>query len=246
MKKLFLYVLLIIAFVCPAFAIIRSPNIDEQIEQQIYANGLGYEQVAIESGVLNAHLTWQGYQEQQAMKYREKYYQLGPSLFTAVNNLYRNAGSSKRIKQVKIYYNGKLIEAYPEAVTKVIQHKKITSEITFKMEYGRSDQEMYVYTFYKQGKQIAKRTYDNYDTLRKAVGKIPDGVALSYDNEGGIEKEVSFKGNKRNGIVKEYDNGDIRCEGTYKDDKRNGEYKIYRKGKLTDVLTYKNGKLNCP
>lgn len=117
MRKILILSALIVISFCPAYALIRSANIDEQIEAQIYANGEGYEQVSIQSGVLKADLTWQGYQEQQAMHGRELYYHLGYSLYRAVNNLYANNGSSKRIKQVNLFYNNNLVEKYPGEAT---------------------------------------------------------------------------------------------------------------------------------
>jgi len=97
--------------------------------------------------------------------------------------------------------------------------------------------------YYSGNKEIAKQTF--YEKGNKIlVGKIPDGLAKEYNENGQIQAEESFKDGQLNGLVKAYNKkGKLDAELNYENGKLSGLAKgYYQKGKLKEEQNYKDGK----
>ena len=82
--------------------------------------------------------------------------------------------------------------------------------------------------FYKEGKEIARESTDNYQNVIRASGTVPDGWAKELDKAGRVMREVESKDNRPNGPMKTYDEqGKLVTESQYRAGKLDGVMKYF-------------------
>jgi len=52
------------------------------------------------------------------------------------------------------------------------------------------------YVFYSEGKEVAKKILDKDGNVKKAIGKIPDGIVREYYESGKLKAEGRYKEDK--------------------------------------------------
>jgi antitoxin component YwqK of YwqJK toxin-antitoxin module len=98
--------------------------------------------------------------------------------------------------------------------------------------------------FYCEGKEVARKTYDENGESTEVTGTIPDGVVKEYYQDGKLVIELTYKDNKGNGPSKEYyESGKIKRECSYVDNNLDGPIKdYYENGQLAADGYVKTGK----
>lgn len=85
-----------------------------------------------------------------------------------------------------------------------------------------------VNSFYLEGKEIAEETVSAAGATIELLGKIPDGPAKEFDDNGSLRAELTYKHNKLHGSVKRYaDTGELISEENYKNGLIQGEANYY-------------------
>jgi len=98
-------------------------------------------------------------------------------------------------------------------------------------------------TYYNDNKETAKEYFEEKGG-KVITGKLPDGTARIYFENGALEAEENYRNNKLNGSFKlYYDNGKLKEETSYTEDKKEGQTLSYdENGRLLEEGNYKEGK----
>ncbi|HAH32049.1 MAG TPA: hypothetical protein DCL44_07025 [Elusimicrobia bacterium] len=120
----------------------------------------------------------------------------------------------------------------------------VFAEVTLKLSRSPNGKEN-VETFYKDGRELAKRVYNESGNISSQTGAIPDGAVKLYE-KGKLRTVLIYKNGKANGMAKEYyPAGKIKAEQNWLDDKLDGSYRAYNEdGKINTEAYFKNGKRN--
>ncbi len=97
--------------------------------------------------------------------------------------------------------------------------------------------------YYKDGKEIARRKYNEEGRPDKPVAKVPDGPVRFYDTNGRLLEEAQYKAGRREGVKTNFFPGGAKREVMeMKNDLCNGMVRHFDdKGMLTEEITCKDG-----
>jgi antitoxin component YwqK of YwqJK toxin-antitoxin module len=117
----------------------------------------------------------------------------------------------------------------------------IFAVITVKDSIKESASVILEQTFYSNGQEIAKRTFNSNGFLLRVTGKIPDGLVKKINDRGRTEWEVFFKNNQPQGWAKGYyNNGTLKEEFFYQNGLKEGKARtFYENGQVEWECTYR-------
>jgi antitoxin component YwqK of YwqJK toxin-antitoxin module len=105
-----------------------------------------------------------------------------------------------------------------------------------------------LFTFTRNGTDVATAYWGEDGIFRIHSGRIPDGLWRQFYDSGKIRREFSVREGQLNGVCKVYfESGKLEREGTFVDGRENGESRLYYpSGNIRGVSAYRNGRKHGP
>ncbi|MBU1628004.1 hypothetical protein KKB18_11605 [bacterium] len=111
--------LLLVCIASPSTSVVRSRNIDERVELEVFLGGQSgdmpnlYTKVAVDGAVIKAWLSKYGHDSYQGLiKYNNADLDPAYKLWSVANTNYAMLGSRKWVKTAQVFYGNKLLWTY--------------------------------------------------------------------------------------------------------------------------------------